>query len=82
MNNLADDPELAGVARRLKRKLNEWMESQGDQGIATELDALLHQGRYRGMTREQALDAWQKKNSGRQTKRQQPNRKKKSKGGV
>ena len=29
--------------------------------VETELDALLHQGRYKGMTREVASEAWQKK---------------------
>ena len=58
MQNLADDPQYAKVVKRLKTGLDEWMASQGDRGVETELDALLHQGKYKGMTREQALDAW------------------------
>jgi uncharacterized sulfatase len=39
MNNLADDPALAGVKSALREKLLAWMESQGDQGAATEMIA-------------------------------------------
>jgi len=37
--NLADDPKLAGVKRRLGQELDAWMKQQGDRGIATELNA-------------------------------------------
>jgi uncharacterized sulfatase len=65
MKNLAGDPRFAETAKRLKGKLNEWMTAQGDQGIETELDALLHQGRYKGMTRKEAVEAWQKRTRGK-----------------
>jgi len=69
MKNLAGDPEYSKVLNRLKGKLTEWMVSQGDRGTETELDALLHQGRYRGMTREQAEAAWHGKAAGKQQKK-------------
>ena len=46
-NNLAEDPALAGVKARLRRELDAWMVSQGDQGQQTELEALEHQARNR-----------------------------------
>ncbi len=45
MNNLAGDPKYGETIAGLKTKLDAWMESQGDLGIETELDALNHQGR-------------------------------------
>ncbi|MCA9178207.1 MAG: sulfatase, partial [Planctomycetales bacterium] len=60
MTNLADRPELARVKHRLQRELEAWMKSQGDQGVETELNALLHQTRYKNMTPEEALSVWQK----------------------
>lgn len=41
--NLADDPEYSDVLRDMNAKLDEWMESQGDLGEATEMAALDHQ---------------------------------------
>ncbi len=38
-HNLAGDPELAHVLQRLRNRLDQWMESQGDQGQPTELAA-------------------------------------------
>ena len=46
-NNLADDPQLAGVKQRLQRELQAWMKEQGDEGQDTELAAFEHQGRNR-----------------------------------
>jgi hypothetical protein len=37
------------------------MAAQGDEGLETELDALLHQGKYKDMSREEAVAAWRKK---------------------
>jgi N-sulfoglucosamine sulfohydrolase len=37
--NLADDPKLAAVKRRLSDQLEAWMKQQGDRGVETELDA-------------------------------------------
>ncbi|MHC4879805.1 MAG: sulfatase family protein [Planctomycetota bacterium] len=65
MNNLAADPQYAAIIKRLKGKLDEWMAEQGDLGRETEADALLRQGEYRGMTREQAIEAWRKSKAGR-----------------
>lgn len=42
-NNLIDKPELADVAKRLRAQLDQWMESQGDEGQATELAAKTRQ---------------------------------------
>lgn len=61
MNNIAGDPQHSETIKRLKAKLDDWMLSQGDHGIQTERDALLHQGRYKGMTREQAYAVFAKK---------------------
>ena len=57
-------------------QLHDWMAEQGDEGLETELDALLHQGRYRGMTREAAFQAWKAKNAGRTKKRTKDNKRK------
>jgi len=67
--NLAGSPKHAGIVKKLKGKLSEWMNDQGDKGVATELDALLHQGRYRGLTREEADEAWQKRKATRRKKK-------------
>jgi N-sulfoglucosamine sulfohydrolase len=64
MNNLADDPQYAKVLTRLKGELQQWMDAQGDSGVETELDALLRQGRYKNMTREEADEVWGKRNTG------------------
>ena len=67
MNNIVDDPKYAKVVSRLKGELTDWMKSQGDQGIQTEHDAILHQGRYKGMSREEAYEAYrQRENKGKQ----------------
>ena len=38
-HNLIDDPAFASVKARLSGKLEAWMEEQGDQGHATEIEA-------------------------------------------
>ena len=43
LHDLAGDPALAATKAELSAKLDAWMASQGDQGEATELDALAHQ---------------------------------------
>lgn len=60
MTNLADDPSYADHVKRLKSKLDEWMESQGDQGLKTERDAILHQVRYKDMTPDQAMKTYER----------------------
>jgi hypothetical protein len=42
-NNLATDPKYNDVVADLKRKLEDWMQDQGDLGIETELKALERQ---------------------------------------
>jgi uncharacterized sulfatase len=46
-NNLADSPDMQNTVSRLSGKLTEWMESQGDKGIETELKAFERQGKQR-----------------------------------
>lgn len=69
MKNLAEQPEFAAVRKRLASRLIAWMESQGDHGRETELDALAHQNRYRGLSRDEALRKWRGRNSGRDGQR-------------
>ena len=45
LHNLIDDPALADVHARLSARLDAWMKQQGDQGEATEMDALNRQHR-------------------------------------
>lgn len=40
MNNLAAPPQQPGAMKRLRAQLEAWMRQQGDQGAATEMDAL------------------------------------------
>jgi len=42
MNNLAENPMYAKEKKELKEKLLSWMESQGDKGQQTELEAVDH----------------------------------------
>ncbi len=42
LNNLANDPQHAGKIATLRGELEQWMESQGDKGVATELVANDH----------------------------------------
>ncbi len=76
MENLADDPKHANTVKRLKKQLTAWMAEQGDTGMETELDALARQGRYRGLTREEAVAKWKtpRRNRGNS---QKPKKKKK-----
>ena len=43
-NNLADDPEYAGVKSRLRRELLAWMKKVGDKGQQSEIEADLRHG--------------------------------------
>ncbi len=76
MNNLAGDASHADTIKRLKGKLDQWMASQGDLGKQTELDAVLHQGRYKQMTPEEARAAYQKKLQGNKKKKDGKRKKK------
>ncbi len=76
MNNLAENSEYATVVNKLKGKLQEWMVSQGDQGSETEIEAILHQGKYKGMTRAAAMKAWQTKKTNRGQKTRATGKKK------
>ncbi|MEE3373085.1 MAG: sulfatase [Planctomycetota bacterium] len=46
-HNLAADPKYAKIKKHLKHELATWMDSQGDLGKQTELDAYKHQRRAR-----------------------------------
>ncbi|MCA9137325.1 MAG: sulfatase [Planctomycetales bacterium] len=59
MKNIAGDPAHADIESKLKTELNRWMQSQGDNGIETERDAILHQGKYKGMTRDKAFETYE-----------------------
>jgi N-sulfoglucosamine sulfohydrolase len=43
--NLADDPTLSQMKAELRKQLAMWMESQGDKGAQTEMEALEHLAR-------------------------------------
>lgn len=42
LNNIAFDPKYTEIKKDLKKKLLKWMESQGDKGQQTEMEALEH----------------------------------------
>jgi|GEM_PF-308403 len=42
MNDLSEDPSKKLLIAQLKAKLDQWMESQGDEGVATEMRANQH----------------------------------------
>ena len=67
IKDLARDPKHAETIARLKAKLQDWMADQGDLGVKTEKDAILHQGRYRKMTAEKAFETYE--NSQRRTRK-------------
>jgi N-sulfoglucosamine sulfohydrolase len=46
MKNLADEPRLTEVKRRLGRELDAWMRQQGDRGLQTELRARTRQPKH------------------------------------
>ncbi len=46
LNNLADHPEFQNEKELLHQKLIAWMESCGDKGQETEMEALKHQAKY------------------------------------
>lgn len=52
MHNLADDPALGKVMRRMRARLDAWMASQGDKGQQTELEAHAHQENNRKKTQK------------------------------
>lgn len=60
-NNLAANPEYAGTVQRLKAKLDAWMESQGDKGIETEMEAIYRGANAQGKTRAEVKAAWEKR---------------------
>lgn len=59
LTNLAENPEHKETIAMLKKELNSWIKSQGDRGIATELEAKKHQGR--GKKKKQPAGAVNKK---------------------
>ena len=42
LNNLAQDPQFASIHAELLSQLKKWMQDQGDQGLATEMQAFEH----------------------------------------
>ena len=42
LHNIADDPAMKPVLADMKQRLQAWMDSQGDRGEATEMEALDH----------------------------------------
>lgn len=61
MNNLAEDLKYKEVKQRLNQRLKTWMKVQGDQGVETERDAILRQGKFKGLTREEAMKRFRTK---------------------
>lgn len=61
MNNLAGDAKYTEVMQRLNQRLKTWMQEQGDQGLETERDAILRQGKFKGLTREEAMKRFRQK---------------------
>lgn len=57
INNLAQNPEYAGTVQTLKKQLDSWMASQGDNGQATELAAF-----ERMLSGNDEYKAWAKAN--------------------
>lgn len=57
--NLAADPGYAKIKDDLKGHLDQWMSSQGDQGIETEIEAILHLRKNSKKSREQVFKEWQ-----------------------
>lgn len=49
MNNLAQDKKYARTKKQLKNELFKWMESQGDKGQQTEMDALSRMNQGKGV---------------------------------
>ena len=52
MTNLADDPELKAVRKRLQKELKGWMTQQGDAGMPAELAANSRKGGDKGNNRQ------------------------------
>lgn len=70
-NNLAKDSQMATIKNRLLANLQSWMEKQGDQGIETEIEAILHLGKNRNKTRDQVFKEWEKRNKKSKSKLRQ-----------
>ena len=77
MTNLAGDQAYAEKLGVLKAELDRWMKSQGDLGKQTELDAILHQGRYKKMSPEKAREAYAKQRSAKKSAKPKTKRKRK-----
>ncbi len=72
LTNLADDPAYAAIRLELGKRLDLWMEQQGDQGVATEMQALVRQGRKPGSWKpydpNKPVEKRQRKNRNRRRK--------------
>jgi N-sulfoglucosamine sulfohydrolase len=69
LKNLAADTRYAKIKQRLKTKLDAWMKSQGDQGIPTEVEAILRLNKNSNKTRDQVFKEWQNKTPKKKTNR-------------
>lgn len=63
--NLYGQHQYDQEVKRLKQKLQEWMSDQGDEGIATEMDALNHQARNRNKQQAKSRNSRKKKVRGK-----------------
>jgi len=66
MNNLASDPKYKNEIAKLRKQLDSWMTSQGDEGVGTELKANERQHRGKKKDKKPKL---QKKKKGAAKKR-------------
>ena len=61
MKNLAGDPAHKSIQADLRNRLNDWMKEQGDLGVQTEIEAILHLGKNSKKTREQVFREWEQR---------------------
>lgn len=66
--NLSDSPDHAKIKAELRAELLNWMKRTGDQGQATEMDALNHQGKARN--KKKAATTPRKRNANNRKKLQ------------
>ena len=59
--NLAGQTEYKEIQTELTNQLKAWMDSQGDQGIETEVNAILRLSKNAGKSKEKVFRDWEKK---------------------
>ncbi len=64
MTNLAENPEYEKTLARLKSKLDSWMAAQGDRGLETERDGLMHMRRAIGKSKAEMEAYWDSRKGG------------------